>query len=202
MDSSGMPGPSLSRTFAERNDQRARQLAAPAQAARAALAQDDSLRQAKASLIEQGDKAERKLNWLLRGRLADAIRDRALLPNPNDIHAWHQRDDELRRQRDEQREKERQEAASAWSRRPAKSPDAPGSASQGTREPHVANVPEPAPCEGCGLPVTGRPGILYDDPLPDDGCHCPECRTDLAQQPPGLFQALFGRSLRTGADGS
>ncbi|MEU2065192.1 hypothetical protein [Streptomyces sp. NPDC013455] len=41
------------------------------------MAQDDSLRQAKASLIEQGDKAERKLNWLLRGRLADAIRDRA-----------------------------------------------------------------------------------------------------------------------------
>ncbi|WP_326584638.1 hypothetical protein OG889_40360 [Streptomyces sp. NBC_00481] len=70
----------MSRTLAERNDQRARQLAGPAQTAQAALAQDDSLRQAKASLIEQGDKAERKLNWLLRGRLADAIRDRALLP--------------------------------------------------------------------------------------------------------------------------
>ncbi|MER6501885.1 hypothetical protein ABT218_21455 [Streptomyces sp. NPDC001455] len=67
----------VSRTHAEWHDQRARQLAGPAQAA---LAQDDTLRQAKASLIEQGDKAERKLNWLLRGRLADAIRDRALLP--------------------------------------------------------------------------------------------------------------------------
>ncbi|MFF5859582.1 hypothetical protein ACFY8B_28855 [Streptomyces sp. NPDC012751] len=55
-------------------------LVGPAHAARAALAQDDTLRQAKASLIEQGDKAERKLNWLLHGRLADAIRDRALLP--------------------------------------------------------------------------------------------------------------------------
>lgn len=55
-------------------------LAGPAHDARAALAQGDTLRQAKASLIEQGDKAERKLNWLLRGRLADAIRDRALLP--------------------------------------------------------------------------------------------------------------------------
>ncbi|MFD4260707.1 hypothetical protein ACFWR9_24570 [Streptomyces sp. NPDC058534] len=70
----------MSRTLAESHGQRAQKLANTAQAARAALAQDDSLRQAKASLIEQGDKAERKLNWLLRGRLADAIRDRALLP--------------------------------------------------------------------------------------------------------------------------
>ncbi|MGW5927006.1 hypothetical protein ACWF2L_12225 [Streptomyces anulatus] len=70
----------MSRTLAEGHEQRARKLAGPAQAARAALAQDDSLRQAKAALIEQGDKAEKKLNWLLRGRLADAIRDRALLP--------------------------------------------------------------------------------------------------------------------------
>ncbi|MET8787970.1 replication-relaxation family protein [Streptomyces sp. NPDC004589] len=127
----------------------------------------------------------------------------AALANPNDIHAWHQRDDELRRQRDEQREKERQAAAaSAWGRRPTPSPDAPEPASQGTREPHVANVPEPVPCEGCGLPITGQPGILYDNPLPDDGRHCPECRDDLAQQPPGLIQALFGRHLRSGADGS
>ncbi|WP_343240222.1 hypothetical protein [Streptomyces sp. SID12488] len=70
----------MSRTLAESHGQRAQKLADTAQAARAALAQDDSLRQVKASLIEQGDKAERKLNWLLRGRLADAIRDRALLP--------------------------------------------------------------------------------------------------------------------------
>ncbi|MER6523062.1 hypothetical protein ACFWHQ_39475 [Streptomyces sp. NPDC060334] len=70
----------MSRTLAEGHEQRARKLAGPAQAARAALAQDDTLRQAKATLIEQGDKAEKKLNWLLRGRLADAIRDRALLP--------------------------------------------------------------------------------------------------------------------------
>jgi DNA repair exonuclease SbcCD ATPase subunit len=70
----------MSHTLAASHDQRARQLADPARAAQAALAQDDTLRQAKASLIEQGDKAERKLNWLLRGRLADAIRDRALLP--------------------------------------------------------------------------------------------------------------------------
>lgn len=54
--------------------------AGPAQAARAALTQDDRLRQAKASLIEEGDKAERKPNWLLPGRLADVVRDRALRP--------------------------------------------------------------------------------------------------------------------------
>ncbi|MFH8411367.1 hypothetical protein ACH4FX_42420 [Streptomyces sp. NPDC018019] len=70
----------MSRPLAERHDPRAQRLAGPARAAQAALAWDDSLRQAKASLIEQGDKAQRKLNWLLRGRLADAIRDRALLP--------------------------------------------------------------------------------------------------------------------------
>ncbi|MGW3341359.1 hypothetical protein ACWDCL_28245 [Streptomyces sp. NPDC001009] len=70
----------MSRPLAEQHDQRAKKLAGPAQTARAALAQDDTLWQAKASLIEQGDKAERKLNWLLRGRLADAVRDRALLP--------------------------------------------------------------------------------------------------------------------------
>lgn len=70
----------MSHTLAESHEQRARKLAGPAQAAQTALAQDDCLRQAKASLIEQGDKAERKLNWRLRGRLAEAIRDRALLP--------------------------------------------------------------------------------------------------------------------------
>ncbi|GAA2264904.1 hypothetical protein GCM10010232_66370 [Streptomyces amakusaensis] len=69
-----------SRPLAEIHDQRAKKLAGPAQTAQAALAQDDFLLQAKASLIEQGDKAERELNRLLRGRLADAVRDRALLP--------------------------------------------------------------------------------------------------------------------------
>lgn len=60
----------MSRTLAESHGQRAQKLAGPAQAAQATLAQDDALRQAKASLIEQGDKAERKLNWLLRDSLA------------------------------------------------------------------------------------------------------------------------------------
>jgi hypothetical protein len=70
----------MSHALAEKHDQRALQLVGPAQSAQAALAQDDSLRQAKASLIEEGDKAERKMSWLLRGRLVEAIRDRALLP--------------------------------------------------------------------------------------------------------------------------
>ncbi|MEU2931046.1 hypothetical protein ABZ636_39560 [Streptomyces sp. NPDC007251] len=70
----------MSRNVAESNEQRARRLAGVAQSAEAALAQDHVLRQAKARLIEQGDKAEKKLGWLLRGRLADAIRDRAVMP--------------------------------------------------------------------------------------------------------------------------
>ncbi|WP_199781419.1 hypothetical protein [Streptomyces sp. SPB074] len=70
----------VSRPLAEKHDQRARKLADTAESAQAALDQDDALRKTKTSLIEQGEKAERKLNWLLRGRLADAIRDRAVLP--------------------------------------------------------------------------------------------------------------------------
>ncbi len=48
----------------------------------------------------------------------------AALTNPNDNDAWHQRDDELRRRREEQWEKERREALSlAWGHRPAESMD-------------------------------------------------------------------------------
>ncbi|MEU3356069.1 hypothetical protein [Streptomyces sp. NPDC037389] len=69
-----------SRSLAESHEQRARHLAGPAKTAQAALAQDDVLRQAKTSLIDQGDKAQKKLEWLLRGRLAEAVSRRALLP--------------------------------------------------------------------------------------------------------------------------
>ncbi|MEU6518398.1 replication-relaxation family protein [Streptomyces sp. NPDC046978] len=113
------------------------------------------------------------------------------LTNPNDIHAWHQRDDELRRRREEQWGKER--AAPAWGRRLAESPDASQLLHAGAQEPHVANSPEPVPCGRCGLPVTGLPGVLYDNAPSEDGRHCPECRTDLARQPPGLLKDLFNR---------
>ncbi|MFJ9634955.1 hypothetical protein ACIRU8_45420 [Streptomyces sp. NPDC101175] len=71
---------SQSRTLADNHGQRAERLAAAAQKARAELAQDEALRQTKASPIEKGTAAERELNSVLRGRLADAIRQRALLP--------------------------------------------------------------------------------------------------------------------------
>ncbi|MFJ3825975.1 hypothetical protein [Streptomyces nodosus] len=52
----------------------------------------------------------------------------------------------------------------------------------------------PTLCERCGQSVTGTPGEYYGDAVPsEDGRHCPTCRTDLAQQPPGLLKALFGR---------
>ncbi|MGW0771556.1 hypothetical protein [Streptomyces sp. NPDC002676] len=66
-----------SRNLAESNEQRAQRLVGPA---KAALAQDDALRDAKASLIEQGNKAEKKLGSLLHGRLTDAIRARTVVP--------------------------------------------------------------------------------------------------------------------------
>ncbi|MGW1505529.1 hypothetical protein ACWCQW_44885 [Streptomyces mirabilis] len=33
--------------------------------------------------------------------------------------------------------------------------------------------------------------------LPEDGRHCPSCRTDLRQQYPTLRQAVFGRRSRS-----
>ncbi|MFF3587420.1 replication-relaxation family protein [Streptomyces sp. NPDC002387] len=70
----------------------------------------------------------------------------AALTNPSDIHAWHQRDDELRRRREEQWGKETREALSlAWGHRSAEGMDAPRPDRWGTQEPHVANFPEPSP---------------------------------------------------------
>ncbi|MEU2157608.1 hypothetical protein ABZ532_21785 [Streptomyces sp. NPDC019396] len=64
----------LSWRVAESREERARQLAGSALAVRAALAQDDALRKAKASDREVKH-GEKKLGWRLRGWLADAIRD-------------------------------------------------------------------------------------------------------------------------------
>lgn len=47
---------------------------------RASLRRDERVRREKTHLIEEGDKARKKLDWQLRGRLAEAIRDRALVP--------------------------------------------------------------------------------------------------------------------------
>ncbi|KPI09991.1 hypothetical protein OK006_11236 [Actinobacteria bacterium OK006] len=66
------------------------------------------------------------------------------------------------------------------------------------QEPDPAPEPEPVPpCERCGLPITGEPGYDLEFAPPEDGRHCPSCRTDLRQQHPTLRQAVFGRRPRS-----
>lgn len=60
--------------------QQAARSAGPAKAAEEALAADEVERVRKASLLEEGEEAEQELRLLVRSRIADAIRDRALLP--------------------------------------------------------------------------------------------------------------------------
>ncbi|MFE4925365.1 hypothetical protein [Streptomyces sp. NPDC056661] len=68
------------RAHADNHHQRAVKLNGPAQQARAALDRDDALRETNASLLEESDKAQKELTALLRGCLAEAIRDRSLMP--------------------------------------------------------------------------------------------------------------------------
>ncbi|MER6377357.1 hypothetical protein ABT255_56005 [Streptomyces mirabilis] len=46
-------------------------------------------------------------------------------------------------------------------------------------------------------PITGPLGYDLEFAPPEDGRHCPSCRTDLRQQPPTLRQAVFGRRPRS-----
>ncbi|WSQ15059.1 replication-relaxation family protein [Streptomyces sp. NBC_01231] len=118
------------------------------------------------------------------------------LANPNDIDAWHQRDEERQRRREQQREAQRQQATretTAWGQTPA--PDGRQQLREHLEAQHSPNGPATAPasCERCGLARGGQPGVSYDDAPPEDGRHCPDCRTDLAHQPSGLLKALLGR---------
>ncbi|WP_331724031.1 replication-relaxation family protein [Streptomyces sp. NBC_00005] len=110
------------------------------------------------------------------------------LTNPDDIDVWRRRDNERSRQREQQLERDRQQQQAELQL-----------ALQQLQEATLTSPPEPppAPCERCGRPITGEPGIRYDDAPPDDGRHCPGCRIDLARQPTGLFKALFGRQPGT-----
>ncbi|MDL5198709.1 hypothetical protein [Streptomyces sp. ALI-76-A] len=95
------------------------------------------------------------------------------LANPR---AWHHRDVAHRKHREEHLRNQQQQQPK-WGDIPT--PPVPA----------VPDVPKPAdPCERCGLPVTGTLGILYEHAPPADGRHCPECRTDLARQPPGHLE--------------
>ncbi|MFF0000755.1 replication-relaxation family protein [Streptomyces avermitilis] len=100
------------------------------------------------------------------------------LANPQDIDAWHQRD-EHRRRRDEQ-EGQQTAATAAWGQGPA---------IVFTPTP-VPPPPPQIPCARCGQPISAS-----DVPLApaEDGRHCPTCRVDLAQQPPGLIKAFLQR---------
>ncbi|WP_314416210.1 replication-relaxation family protein [Streptomyces kroppenstedtii] len=111
------------------------------------------------------------------------------LANPDDIEVWRHRDEQRRQERDDRRDTERARQQEDWNRgREVRatgwentSHDVPDDASGGRGPVFV-----PAACERCGLPVTGHPGYLYDDVPPEEGRHCPDCRTDLRQ-------ALFGK---------
>ncbi|MEV4449776.1 hypothetical protein [Streptomyces mirabilis] len=107
------------------------------------------------------------------------------LANPADHDAWHTHDEQRRRQRDEEREQQHREWA-AERERWAQEPD-----------PEPEPAPEAASCERCGGPITGPLGYDPEFAPPEDGRHCPSCRTDLRQQYPTLRQAVFGRRRRS-----
>jgi hypothetical protein len=100
------------------------------------------------------------------------------MDNPDDLDAWHPRDEERRRERDQQDEQEHRQ----W--------EADLQRELRTSRPTAPPPPPPAPCERCHQPITGTAGIRYDDAPPEDSRHCPDCRTDLARQPPGLSSTL------------
>jgi hypothetical protein len=107
------------------------------------------------------------------------------LANPDDHDAWYARDEQHRRQRDEEREQQHQEWAAErerWAPEPDPEPDP---------------APEATPCERCKGPITGPLGYDLEFAPPEDGRHCPSCRTDLRQQYPTLRQAVFGRRSRS-----
>ncbi|MFG2351828.1 replication-relaxation family protein [Streptomyces phaeochromogenes] len=107
------------------------------------------------------------------------------LANPQDHDAWAVREEARRQQRDAAHE-ERQRAWAAQRERWIQEADSA-----------PALAPDPEPCERCGLPITGQQGLRYDDAPPEDGRHCPTCRTDIRQQPMTLRQALFGKRPAT-----
>ncbi|MFJ2235088.1 hypothetical protein [Streptomyces sp. NPDC087859] len=95
------------------------------------------------------------------------------------------RDQEQRRRRDEEGERERRQQV-PWPVQECEKWDATAAA--------TPPEPPPAPCERCGRPITGSPALSYPYAPPEDGRRCPDCRTHLARQPPGLLKALFTRT--------
>jgi hypothetical protein len=63
-------------------------------------------------------------------------------------------------------------------------------------DPEPEPAPQAAPCERCKGPITGPLGHDLEFAPPEDGRHCPTCRTDLRQYPT-LRETLFGRRQRS-----
>ncbi|MGW6491620.1 replication-relaxation family protein [Streptomyces sp. NPDC055056] len=105
------------------------------------------------------------------------------LDNPADYRAWSARNDKRRAQHDQEMARDERERAAErerWAEAPPEEPEP---------------APEAAPCERCGLPITGPAGEADPFAPPEDGRHCPTCRTDL-RQTQTLRGALFGRRPR------
>ncbi|MFF2520279.1 hypothetical protein [Streptomyces sp. NPDC058086] len=107
------------------------------------------------------------------------------LANPDDHDAWYARDEQRRHQLEETEQRRHQEWAverERWAQEP---------------DPEPEPVPEVAPCERRGRPITGPFGYDLEFAPPEDGRHCPECRTDISQRYPTLRQGVFGRRRRS-----
>ncbi|MFE9989782.1 replication-relaxation family protein [Streptomyces sp. NPDC005381] len=108
------------------------------------------------------------------------------LDNPTDHRAWQAREKVRRARHDEelaQRKLARGRAAEKerWATKPLE----------------LEPVPEVAPCERGGLPITGQYGQDDAEFAPsEDGRHCPICRSDLRSQYSTLRSTLFGRRQR------
>ncbi len=120
------------------------------------------------------------------------------LANSDDHTAWAQRDDERQRQRrlqDQQKweawDRQREQALTQWSARTGE---------HGRQDEAGDDDPTPVPqgprCEQCGGPLAGERGLHYEFAPPEDGRHCPRCRSDLRMIPTTLRQALFGRRTK------
>ncbi|WP_327411386.1 replication-relaxation family protein (plasmid) [Streptomyces sp. NBC_01281] len=105
------------------------------------------------------------------------------LDNPADYRAWSVRDD-ARRTRDKEEQEVRQREQAAQRERWVAEPDP-------DPEPAFEAV---APCTRCGEPVTGQGEDDAYTP-PEDGRHCPACRTVMRDYPT-LRSVLFGRRQR------
>ncbi|WP_331755485.1 hypothetical protein [Streptomyces sp. NBC_01643] len=110
------------------------------------------------------------------------------LDNRDDIRAYRARDGErraARETRDAKWERQRQEHLAELERQAKEA---------------AARMPDPV-CEQCQGPLNGDPYRLdpredWEEVLPADGQHCPDCRVELAHRP----KSRIGRMMRRVTD--